>query len=265
MSNTKKGLIREIYEYRHLLYSMVARDLKGKYKSSYLGFAWHFLTPALMVIIFYVAFTGIGIRSSEIDGYWIYLCIGMFPFVFFRGNLGQGSGCVVSNAGTIKKMYFPREIVVLSQVISTFVMFLISYLIIVSMIIVTGFHLSIYALLFLPVILLLSFLFTIGYVLFFSAIVVFVRDVQHFILAVSRVILWTTPILYLASDVTGILETIIWYNPFTYFIEVFHSIFFFGTAPEMFHLQVCLILTVTALVVGMLVFSKLKPRFAEVL
>ena len=144
-------------------------------------------------------------------------------------------------------------------------MFLISYLIIISVMIVSGFPINAYALLFLPIILLLSVLFTTGFVLFFSAIAVFVRDVQHFIDAISRVILWTTPIMFLASDVTGLLGTVIWYNPFTYFIEVFHSIFYFGTAPEMFHLAVCLVLTIAALIVGAFTFSKLKRRFAEVL
>jgi len=264
MSKTIIGSMKEVYEYRHLLYSMVARNLKGRYKSSYLGFAWHFITPAIMIILFYVVFTSIrGI--GEVENYWAYLCVGMFPFTFLQSNLISGSNCVVSNAGTIKKMYFPREIVAIAQVISTFITFIIAYAGIILLILLNGIHIDIQAIILLPLILFLSVMFATGCVLLFSAITVFVRDVHHFIEAIARLLFWTTPIFYLASEVTGALEKIIWYNPFTYFIESYHDILFFGTVPGTFQLFVCATLAVAAFVIGMMVFNKLKGRFAEVL
>jgi len=261
MSKTITGLLKEVYEYRHLLYSMVARNLKGRYKSSYLGFLWHFITPAITIVIFYVVFTGI--RAAPIEDYWAYLCIGMFPFTFLQTNLSAGSECVVSNGGTIKKMYFPREIVVFSQIISTFITFIIAYAAIIILIMLLGISFSASALIFLPLILLLTVMFATGYVLLFSAVTVFVRDVHHFIDATARILFFMTPIFYLASEVTGILEKIIWLNPLTYFIESYHDILFFGTVPEIFQLVVCVMLAIVALIVGLITFNRLKGRFAE--
>jgi ABC-2 type transport system permease protein len=263
MSKTIAGSVKETYKYRHLLYSMVARNLKGRYKSSYLGFAWHFITPAIMIIIFYVVFTGI--RATPVENFWAYLCIGMFPFTFLQTNLSAGSNCVVSNAGTIKKMYFPREIVVFAQVISTFITFMIAYVVIIALMLLAGIHISTSAVLFLPLIVVLSVMFATGYMLMLSAITVFIRDVHHFIDAVARLLFFMTPIFYLMSEITGVLEKIIWYNPFTYFIESYHDILYQGAVPEMFQLGVCTVLAVAALIIGMVVFNRLKGKFAEVL
>ena len=257
------GSIIAVYRYRHLLYSMVARNLKGRYKSSYLGFAWHFITPAILIIIFYVVFTGI--RAVPIDDYWVYLCIGMFPFTFFQTNLSSGSDCLVSNSGTIKKMYFPREIVVFAQIISTFITFIIAYSVIIVLMLLSGIQIGAFAILYLPLILLLSVIFATGYVLMLSALTVFVRDVHHFVDAIARLLFFVTPIFYLTSEVSGVLEKVIWSNPFTYFIESYHNILYQGVVPELFQIGVCALLSIVAFVIGVAVFSKLKGRFVEAL
>jgi len=257
------GTMRAAYGYRHLLYSMVARNLKGKYKSSYLGFAWHFITPAILILIFYIVFTGI--RAELVDNYWVYLCIGMFPFTFFQSNLSSGSNCVVSEAGTIKKMYFPREIVVFAHIISTFITFIIAYSVIIVLMLLAGLHIGAFAILYLPLILFLSVLFATGYVLLLSALTVFVRDVHHFVDAIARLLFFMTPIFYLTSEVSGLLEKVIWSNPFTYFIESYHDILYQGVAPGLFQLGMCVLLAAAAFIIGAAVFSKLKGRFAEAL
>jgi len=263
MSKTVVGSLKEVYGYRHLLYSMVARNLKGRYKSSYLGFLWHFITPATLIIIFYIVFSSI--RTSPIEDFWAYLCIGMFPFTFFQTNLGTGSNCVVSNAGMINKMYFPREILVFSQIISTFVTFIIAYAAIIILMLLAGISISLSAVLFLPLVIVLSVMFATGYVLLFSSLTVFVRDVRHFIDATARILFFMTPIFYLVSEITGVLEKIIWYNPFTWFIESYHDILYFGAVPETFQLVVCATLAIVVFIVGLMVFNKLKGKFAEVL
>lgn len=254
------GMTAEIYRYRTLLYSMVVRNLKGKYRNSALGFAWHFITPAISIILFYIVFTGL--RATSIEDYWAYLCVGMFPFTFFQTNLSGGAGCIVANGAMIKKMYFPREIVVLSQVISTFITLLFAYVGVIILIVIAGMSVT-SAILLLPVIMVLSVVFATGYVLLFSSINVFKRDVEHFIVAVSRVLFWITPIFYMASEVTGILADVIKYNPFAYFIEAYQDVLYFGIVPGATDLAVCTVLAIVALLIGGIVFSKLKGRFAE--
>jgi len=253
--------IKEVYNNRPLLYSMVVRDFKGTYKNSFFGFLWHFITPVVMIILFYIVF--MSIRINPIDNFWVYLCAGMFPFTFFQGNIQDGSRCITSSAGMVKKMYFPREILVFSQVISLFITLLISCVGIIIILAIMGFSLNSTALLFLPVLMSVSFVFALGYVFFLSAISVFVRDVQHVMSVVSRIIFWTTPIFYLTSEVTGLLGNIIWCNPLTYFVESYHDILFFGTIPGTANMVVCCLLSLVAFIGGLAVFNKLKGRFAE--
>jgi ABC-type polysaccharide/polyol phosphate export systems, permease component len=253
--------MKEVYDNRNLLYSMVVRDFKGKYKNSFFGFLWHFITPAVMIVLFYIVFTNI--RVSPIDDYWIYLCAGMFPFTFFQTNIQSGSGCIVSNGGMIKKMYFPREIIVFSQVISTFISLLITCVGVVLITWAFGFSPDPLALLFLPVMMLLSIIFALGYVFILSAMSVFIRDVQHVMTVLARMIFWTTPIFYLTSEVTGVLGTIIWCNPLTYFIESYHDILYFGIVPNTTNLIICSVLTLVSFAVGLIIFNKLKGKFAE--
>ena len=263
MPNKITEFVREIYTYRHLLFSMVLRNLKGRYKSSYLGFAWHFITPAVLIALFYIVFTSV--MGKSVENYWVYLCIGMFPFTFFQDNLIAGSACITSSASTINKMYFPREIIVLAQVISTFITFIMAYSIVIVLMLVTGIPLDIRVIPFLPLILSLSIMFAIGFVLILSSLSVFMRDIQHLVSAFSRALFWITPIFYMTADLGGVLAEIIWYNPLTYFITSYHDILYFGVVPGAFQLSVCVILAFATPAIGLLVFTKYKKRFSEVL
>lgn len=252
--------IKEVYQNKTILYSMIERNLKGKYRNSYLGFAWHFITPFIMVLLFYIVFTSI--RINPVEFYWIYLCVGMLPFSFFQTNLTNGVSCIISNSGMINKMYFPRIIIVLSQIISALIPFIISYTIVIIAMILVGFSISPVIFL-LPIMFILSFLFALGYTLILSTVTVFVRDVQYFIQAISRIMFWTTPIFYLVNNIDGILSTIIWCNPYTYFIESFHDIIYYGTLPNASVFIMCLILTFGTLTIGIFIFNKYQNKFAE--
>ena len=205
--------LREIYESRNILHSLIIKNLFGRYRNTYFGFAWHFFTPAIMMLVYFFAFTQL--RTAQLDNFWIYLGSGLFPFTFMVTNLTGGSGTIVSNSGMIKKMYFPREILVLSQVISTFIIMLLGYVIIVIAMVITGFELSITILL-LPIIFLLMFLFVYGYTLLFSSIAVYSRDLQYFLSSISIVFIFMTPMYFTVDSVAGPLSTLIWFNPFTY-------------------------------------------------
>jgi len=253
--------MKDIYANRTLLYSMIIRNLKGKYKNSYLGFAWHFVTPAIMILMFYILYTGI--MQQNVENYWVYLCTGMFPFYFLQGCLINGSNCIVSNAGTIKKMYFPREIIILSDVASAFITFLIGYAVVITLMLITNCSFNGFALLFLPVIMIITAMFAIGYELILSTIVVFVRDLQYLIQALSRILFWVTPVFYVIDNMKGILSTVVGYNPFTYFIEIYHEILYDGNIPNTHYIMLCIIFAVFALIIGVFVFNRFKGRFAE--
>lgn len=253
--------IREIHASRNILRSLVAKNLFGRYRNSALGFAWHFITPLAMLAVYYVAFTGI--RTSPIPDFWVYLASGIFPFTFMTSNLAGGAGAVTSNAGMVKKMYFPREILVLAHVISGFITMLLGYIAVLIIIAVSGYPLDPASLLMLPVILVLMAAFTTGYVFLFSSLTVYVRDVQYILGSLTMVFFFMTPMYFITADATGLLGNIIWVNPFTYYIEALHGIVYFGEIPEMKILLMCAVLPVITLVLGLAVFRRLRRGFAE--
>lgn len=259
--NYVKGIWTGLYESRNILKSMVRRNIMGKYRNSYLGIGWQFITPLVTIVLFYVVFTGI--MRNGIDDYWAYLCVGMFPFYFMQTNLGAGSGCIASNGSYINKMYFPRSLIVFSQIVSTLIVFLIAYAAIIVLILISDHGLNGGVALCLVPMITLMVLFSTGYVLLLASITVFVRDIQHLIDAISRVFFWVTPVFYMADSTSGLLSSLIWFNPFTYFVECFHNILYWGKVPEIIDIEVCILVTILLLTVGIYVFQRLKGRFAE--
>ena len=255
-----KKEMRELYDSRNILKSLVVKNLVGRYRNSVLGFCWHFVMPVILLFVYYIAFDQI--RSTPIHDFWVYLASGLFPFNFMINNLTGGSACIVSNAGMVKKMYFPREIIVLSQVISTFIVMLIGYSVILIAIIATGYGIGI-SLVMLPVMFILTFTFTLGFVLIFSALTVYVRDVQYFLSSISLIFFFLTPMYFLSNSITGLFSIIVSINPFTYFIEAYHDIMFYQTFPDMLHLSMTIIISVLSITIGYLIFRKLKTGFAE--
>lgn len=256
-----KNDIREVYASRNILRSLVSKDLFGRYRNSALGFAWHFVTPLVMLAVYYVVFTEI--RSSPIPDFWVYLASSIFPFTFMTSNLSGGAGCVTGNAGMVKKMYFPREILVLAHVISNFIIMLLGYIAALVIIVISGFPLNPMSLAMLPPILLLIAAFTAGYVFLFSSLNVYIRDIQYILSSFTMVIFFMTPMYFISGDVSGILSKLIWINPFTYYVEALHSIVYFGEIPGLKILLMCIILPIVSLTMGLAVFRRLRRGFAE--
>ena len=255
-----KNELIEIHQSRNIIKSMVIKDLIGRYKNSFLGFSWHFIVPMMMLIIYYTVFTQL--RSHSIPEFWIYIASGLFPFTFMISNLIGGSDYVISNAASIKKMYFPRSIVVISKIISTFIIMIIGYVIVLTAIILTG-HQFGPGILTLPVIMTLMVMFVLGYALFFSSITVYVRDIRHFFSSISMVFFFCTPMYFLSSEINGVLKMIVMFNPFTYYIETFHQITYFNSLPSIEYLVICSILSLLSLGIGTVTFHKLKRGFVE--
>lgn len=261
MNNIIKD-IKALVVSRNILFSMVRKELFGRYKNSALGFAWHFITPAITMAIYFTVFTS-GIRSSPLDNYSVFLTSGLFGFTFMVTNIGGGAGCITANAGMVKKMSFPREILILSHVMSTFIVMIIGYLLVFAYIILTGFDLNIPSALCVVPILVLEFFFVTGYVFLFSSINVYVRDVQYILSSINMVFFFGTPMYFVSNEVTGILSTLIWLNPLTYFVESLHKSIYYGTIPDFYLWISCSLLALLTFIIGYMVFRKLKRGFAE--
>ena len=106
-------LIREIYNYRELLKTNVKKDIRGKYKGSFLGILWSFLNPLLQVVVYAIVFPYL-MRGAGIDNYVVYLVTGIIPWNYFSVVITTGTTTIKNNEGIIKKVYFPREILLIS-------------------------------------------------------------------------------------------------------------------------------------------------------
>ena len=252
---------RELYSYRHMLAALVTRQIKGKYRHSIMGFSWNFLSPLIMITIYYFVFSGIIAKS--IDDYWIYISVGIFPYRFFDKCMESGAVSITSNKGMVKKMYFPREILVLSYVITQFLNFVFGYIIVLIMLIVTGNATDPVLLLFVPLIMMIEFLFVTGMTLIVSAVCVYVRDIGIFISSASKLLFWGTPVIYTVDSITNGIRELIWYNPLTYYVETLHETLYYSTVPNGSEMLMCVMMAVIIMIAGMVLFNRLKRRFAE--
>ena len=254
-------VFRDIYDNRVILSAMIKRSAAGRYKSTALGFAWNMVSPLLTLLVLYIVFTTI--RDNPIPDYWIYLSSGMFPVTFMSGCL---RGRAILNNGTfITKMKFPREIAVIADTVMQLLSVVMVYLIVVIVILSYGEPMNWVGGLMIPVMLFLMFVFGLGCSFLVSTACVFVPDLGNLLGITMRLIIWITPAFFLASEAKGLLATLVWYNPFTYFVEVFHDLFYYTGDADPTQVLICGILAFVTFFVGWAVFEHYKDRLPEVL
>lgn len=256
-----KELITNLYNYRLLLKTNIKKDIRGKYKQSFLGVLWSFINPLLTALIYALVFPFI-LKSTEAH-YVTFIIIGILPWTYFTNTIIQGTTCILANAGIIKKVYFPREIIPISVNTSGLINFLISCLIIFIFLIFSGIGFSFY-LLYLPLIILTQYVFQLGIILITSAVNIYVRDAEYIINFLLNMLFYATPILYSASMFSGSkIEWIIRINPMASIINSYRNVLFYQTIPEIKTLLFTLGISIILLYIGFKVFNKLQKGFAE--
>jgi ABC-2 type transport system permease protein len=185
---------RRIVTYRELLVGMTRKELKVKYKNSILGFAWSLLNPLLYLVVFYIAF--VKILGSGVPAFPIFLLSGLLVWNLFSTGLSAACLSVVSNAGLVKKVAFPREILPLAAIGSMLVHFFLQSLVLFAVLAAIQWSVSWAYVPLLPVALLALLLLTGALGIFLSAVNVYLRDTQHFLELALLAWFWVTPIVY---------------------------------------------------------------------
>ena len=252
-------LINNLKQYSELLKTNVKKEIIGKYKGSFLGILWSFLNPLLMVAVYAIVFPYI--MRIKTDNYLQFLICGVIPWNFFTVAINQGIISVRTNAGIIKKVYFPREILPISVAASGLVNFFISSLIILVFCFFGGLGISWHIIL-LPFIAVLQFFITLGLIFAFSAINVYVKDTEYIIQFFINMAFYATPILYPTSMFKS-MEWILYLNPFTHFIEAYRDIFMYHQLPSIVSFIFMMIISLIVFYVGLIIFRKLEKGFAE--
>jgi len=252
--------LSEIYQYREMLKNMVFKELRARYKGSFLGFFWTFFNPLFILVVYSIVFSFV--MRIKIENYAMFLFVGLLPWNYFQVSLQMGAASIVLNSNLIKKIYFPREILPVALTLSNLINYLLSLAILLPALLVFNIPLSWNMLLF-PVLVLFQTLFVLGAVLLASSMTVYLRDLEHIISIFLMAWFYLTPIIYPVSLIPEKYQWIIWLNPLTPLIIAYQDIFFYRKVPGFGGLAYFALLSVAVFIAGMAVFQRLKRNFAE--
>lgn len=262
----------EVRRSQNLLWNLTLRELRSKYRRSFLGWAWSMLNPLSNMLIYWFVF-GIVFGAtapvgdpSGIHVYALYLLSGILPWGFFSLVTNLGMGSLLGNAGLVRKVAFARETLVFSQVIFSFVQFCIEMSLLCIVLIIAGSPI----LPWIPVAFLLMVLLAVyasGFALALAASAVFFRDLRYLWTILIQVMFFATPIIYSPDRLEGKLnpffEFIFHWNPMAMFIQSFRHMLYSGRTPEWGHIAYLVGVSIVSFVLGWLIFVKLSRRLAE--
>ena len=254
------NVFQNLYNYRELLKTSVKKEVRSKYKNSFLGVLWSFLNPLLQIVVYAIIFSLI--LKNKQEHYAIFLCCGLIPWTFFSASINKSAFTIIENGNIIKKVYFPREIIPISVVTAETINFLISTLIILVFVVCGGMGISKY-ILFYPIILIAQYLVILSISLIISSICVYFRDLQHFIGIVLQLLFYAAPIVYSQNTIPEEYQWILKFNPMTYIINAYRDIFYYQNSIEIKPILLLIIGSIIACIIGYMIFSKLQKGFAE--
>ena len=254
----------ELWQYRELLYFLVWRDVKVRYKQTVLGAAWAIIQPFFTMVVFSVFFGELAKVPSDGIPYPIFSYAALVPWSFFSQGLGQASNSLVGGARLIKKVYFPRLAMPIATVLSGTVDFVLAFIVLLVMILAYGIVPTINVL-FLPLFLLLALSTSLGVSLWLSAMNVQFRDVRYTVPFITQFWMFATPIAYSSSLIENrLLRTLYGINPMTGVVEGFRwALLGTDTAPGPIVI-VSSAVALALLVSGAFYFRRMEKTFADV-
>lgn len=252
--------LKELYDYRDMLFNLVKKDLRTRYKGSFLGFLWTFVNPLLQLVVYTMVFSVI--MRAGIDKYYIYLFVALVPWIFFATSLTSSSVSILGSKDLIKKIYFPRLIIPMSVVNGAFMNMIFTMVVVFVALIFSGIGISKY-IIFLPVIMLSEYLLALGLSFIVSSLNIYFRDLEHILGIVTMAWMYMTPILYDINMVPENLQSIFKLNPMTPIILAFRDILYYKTMPDLSNMGLIFIWGIGFIIIGYIIFQKLQKGFAE--
>ena len=258
--------LSQLVRYRGLIQSLVARELKARYRGSVLGFFWTFVNPLLLLLVYSFVFTTV--MPNEVKGvqpYALFMFCGILPWNWFSSSLSESAGSLIAGGNLIKKVLFPAEILPLVNVIANLVNYLLGLLILLPCLIYyQRLHLS-FDLLWFPVAVLVQLVFTAALALLLAALTVHFRDIRDLLANLLMLWFFATPIIYpwFQPNVRRF-KLLFDVNPFTHLAVSYQEILFFGPVG---HWKWLLVLGITSAFLFLAcygVFDRLRDSFSEV-
>ena len=258
------------YRRRWLLRYFVQRQVTRKYKKSYLGFAWAFLSPLIWVFFLTLIFSEIvGLRFRVVEGdptlnFGLYLYCGLLPFLAFSEAANKGLNTITGNKGLVQQVVFPLELLPLANVITSMIdkIFGLGALLVVLLVFGVPIHWTISLL---PLIIVLQLVFVLGLSYFMAILGTYLPDVGEMTRPVIRGMFFLTPIIWTPDRLPEDLRWVVDYNPLAYLVEAYRDLILNGELPGEMATLYFTLFSVALFVAGFALFVRFKPRFADLL
>jgi lipopolysaccharide transport system permease protein len=255
-----------LLRYRGLISSLVARELKARYRGSALGFLWSFINPLLLLSIYSFVFAVVlpGTHSDKIEPYALFMFCGILPWTWFSSALSESAGSLISGGNLIKKVLFPAEILPIVSVLANMIHFFLGLPILAAFLIYYSRWPDPLDLFWFPVAVLVQLIFTAALGLFLSALTVHFRDIRDILSNILTLWFFATPIIYWIKEAPGLGKRVLDLNPMTHLIVSYQEILFFpGPIGHWKWLLAMGGASVLLFLAAYWVFDRLRDSFAE--
>lgn len=252
----------ELWNYRELLYFLIWRDVKVRYKQTALGAAWAIIQPFFTMVVFSLFFGKLAKISSDGIPYPVFAYAALVPWTFFASGMAQSSNSLVSSSNLIKKVYFPRLIIPISTALSEIVDFTLAFLVLIAMMFYYGI-VPTWNLLWLPLFLLLALTTSLGVGLWLSALNVKYRDVRYIIPFITQFWMFATPIAYPSSLLSEPWRTLYALNPMVGVVEGFRWALLGSNAAPGPMIAASASASLLILISGAFYFRRMEKTFAD--
>ena len=251
--------VRTIVQYRWLLYELVVRDLKLRYRGSLLGLAWTLLNPVVFMAIYALVFS-VYLRTN-IKDFPLYLLSGLIPWMWFAGAIGQSVTAIVDGRAYVGKTLLPTELLIYVPVLSNGLNFLITIALLFPLSLALGTDAR-WALLFLPLMALIELTMILGFSLLVATYNVFYRDLQQLVGYAVTALFFLTPIFYARASVPQNLQFLV-LSPVAGLISAYQSVFYYGSPPNLLELSFSAAFSFAILIVALALFNRNRDAFGE--
>jgi ABC-type polysaccharide/polyol phosphate export permease len=258
--------LANLIRYRGLIQSLVARELKARYRGSVLGFVWSFINPLLLLTIYSFVFSVVlpGLHSKETEPYALFMFCGILPWTWFSSSLSEAAGSLIAGGNLIKKVLFPAEVLPIVSVLANMVHFVFGLPILAAFLIYYRRLPDAPGLFWFPVAMLVQLTFTCALALILSALSVHFRDIRDILSNLLTLWFFSTPIIYWISEAPGLGKRVLDFNPMTHLIVTYQEILFFpGPVGHWKWLLLIGGISILLFLGGYWLFDRLRDSFAE--
>jgi ABC-2 type transport system permease protein len=239
-----------------VLRMLVARELKRKYATSYLGYVWTLLEPAMMIAVYWLVWGHVA--RLGISNYVMFIAAGMLPWLWFRSSVTASTDVLTSNSRLVSSVSLPREMYPLSMVLTKSVEFLLTLPIVVALAAIYGMPPTHY-LFYLPLVIVLELILCVGLALLLSALTTLFIDLERALTVFMRLLFYLTPVIYPTARLHGSIRAVYVLNPLVGIIELHRAIWFPNTVIDAKIVLISVVGSLLAFVGGWAAFIKLEP------